>query len=702
MNLGVQYYRAPFPEEKYWEEDFRKIRESGLNTVQLWVLWSWVESTPGTFNFDDYDRLMELARKYRLNVILSTIAEIQPHWIHREIPDSEMIDCMGRKVVSSLRGECNFGLTPGGCTDHPEVHRRMMNFIRETGKHFLQAENLTAWDIWNELRWNVNADELVCFCDHTITAWHKWLEQRYGSLNALNSAWKRRYSCWEEVRPGKLPDRPYTESMAWQNFLTVRSNLHAAARYTAMRSVDPHRPITAHGASPSALCGGSRQNYPIERGNDWAIAEKLDGVGCSSFPQWFGIDDADFGIRIEMVKSAANGKLVWLSELQGGRAAIGFNVYGAVHAVQQQRWIWNGIACGADSILFWCWRDEVFGRESAGFGLNGRDGLAEERLAAMKITGTILESNEELLKHYKLEDSEIGILFSPQSYYLAWAQEGTAERHVSALMGYARALVRSSIPYRIVEEKHLDEINRLKLLILPHLLVLDSEQEKCLLDYVKNGGHLLCESECGAFSPEGFYRQPDERFLAQTGIIEQGRRPLESESIQFHSGTEKYTLTPEQWVTPLQTTDNTPFQLFARYEGNILAAEYPYGKGSIFYMGSYFGKAYKTTPNVEFEHFLRHITARTGAEPAVEVLHPQPEQNTFLYLRGGSSNGKYILFVFFPPDTAEAVLRFRGTLFSGGCCRDLISGAVFPLAGSGDTKTVRITPNQFRIAILTE
>ena len=46
MNLGVQYYRAPFPDEKYWEEDFRKIRESGLNTVQLWISWGWVEATP--------------------------------------------------------------------------------------------------------------------------------------------------------------------------------------------------------------------------------------------------------------------------------------------------------------------------------------------------------------------------------------------------------------------------------------------------------------------------------------------------------------------------------------------------------------------------------------------------------------------------------------------------------------------------------
>jgi hypothetical protein len=61
MNLGVQYYRAPFPEQKYWEDDFKRIRDSGLNTVQLWVLWAWVESKPGQFVYDDYDKLMELA-----------------------------------------------------------------------------------------------------------------------------------------------------------------------------------------------------------------------------------------------------------------------------------------------------------------------------------------------------------------------------------------------------------------------------------------------------------------------------------------------------------------------------------------------------------------------------------------------------------------------------------------------------------------
>ena len=119
MNLGVQYYRAPFPDAKYWEEDFRRIRESGLNTVQLWISWGWVEATPDRFVYDDYDRLVELAGKHHLGLVLSTIAEIQPNWIHRVIPGCELVDNRGNRIRSVARCEHHFGLTPGGCTDHP-------------------------------------------------------------------------------------------------------------------------------------------------------------------------------------------------------------------------------------------------------------------------------------------------------------------------------------------------------------------------------------------------------------------------------------------------------------------------------------------------------------------------------------------------------------------------------------------------------
>ena len=273
MNLGVQYYRAPFPEEKYWKSDFARIKDSGLNTVQLWVLWAWVESKPGHFCFDDYDRLVELADKNDLGVILSTIAEIQPYWIHREVPGSEMIDNMGIKVVSSNRGECHFGLTPGGCTDHPGVWERMQVFLRKVTEQYRGAKNLRGWDAWNELRWNVNADSLVCFCDYTINAFHRWLEQKYGSLDELNKIWKRRYGSFEEILPGKLPDRPYTEMMAFEHFITWRANQHGKKRYDLIKSLDPDKPVTVHAATPSPLMGGWGNDHAINRGNDWFYAD---------------------------------------------------------------------------------------------------------------------------------------------------------------------------------------------------------------------------------------------------------------------------------------------------------------------------------------------------------------------------------------------------------------------------------------------
>jgi beta-galactosidase len=121
------------------------MADAGLNTAQFWVLWSWVEAKPGTFRFDDYDRLVELAGKHGLKVVLSAIAEVQPHWIHRVIPGSELVNQFGHKVVSTNRNECHFGLSPGGCTDHPEVWSRMQEFFRAVVGRYKDAPNLFGW-----------------------------------------------------------------------------------------------------------------------------------------------------------------------------------------------------------------------------------------------------------------------------------------------------------------------------------------------------------------------------------------------------------------------------------------------------------------------------------------------------------------------------------------------------------------------------
>ena len=694
IHLGVQYYRPPFPDSRYWEADMAQMADSGLNTVQLWVVWSWVEPSPGEFLFDDYDRLIELASKQGLNVVLSTIAAVHPYWIHREVPGSEMVDNMGHKVVSSNRREIHFGLTPGGCFDHPGVWTRMQGFLEQVVTRYRSAANLSGWDAWNELRWNVQADGLVCYCPHTVKAFRDWLENRYGSLDGLNQAWQRRYRSWEDVRPGKHFNRPYTEMMAFEHFITCRATEHGKARYDLIKALDPDRPVTVHGAQPTVMHG---DQYPIgtalHRGNDWGFADHTDGIGCSSFPVWQGADDTDLMVRISFLTAAARGKHIWLSELQGGRAATGFDVHQPVPAARQQRWVWTGIAGGADTILFWCWRDEVFGRESAGFGLAGNDGQAEARLAAMRKTGHLLREHVALLDGYRPDCPRVGLLFSPQSYYLYWAQEGTGKMAQHAIQGYARALSRSNVAYTVVEEEHLDALDGIKVLILPRVLVVDEPVARVLSDFCRRGGVLVTESECGAFGSNGLYRYPEDRFLARlTGVREVGRRSLDGASIALTLGGQKLNLPVAQWLTPLNRGGD---KVLSSTNDGPIAVDLAVEKGRAVMCGAYLGDAYyaesltrdpeRADDCRDFETFVTGIVQRAGIFPTVEVLAATPDEARPVHVELGRCAERRMAFVFFCPRCETVRLRFPPGSFRDKA-RDLVSGGIvhMTVTSSGD------------------
>jgi len=692
ITLGTQYYRAPFPESKWWDDDLRQMKESGLNTVQLWVLWGWVEAKQGHYEYGDYDRLVELAAKHGLGVVLSTIAEIHPYWIHEAVPGSEMITHTGAKVVSSNRGECHFGITPGGCFDHDGVLECMLAFIRATGERYGKLGHLRGWDAWNELRWNVNADGLVCYCPRTLSAYRGWLEKKHGSLDGLNRAWKRRYSKWEEVVPGKQAGRPYTEMTSYMYFLTERANAHARRRYETQKAVDAVHPITVHGGQPTPYYAGDMAAphyvFPLDRGNDWAFAETIDGVGFSSFPKWGNQDDTTFGVRVSIGASCASsrGKRMWLSELQGGRSSTGFmEPHAVVDANSQQRWLWNGIAGGADTVLFWCWRDEVFGTESNGFGIIGGDGHRDERVAALKKTGKLLAEHEALLDAYKPLRGAIGVLFSPQTYYLYGAQEGKAGRVFGAMEGYCRALTRLNLPYRVVEEEHLDLLGELKILFIPKCLVLGPEQEAALEAFVKNGGVLVCESETGAFDPAGIYRYPADRFLAKlTGVVEIGRRNLKilpgqtvPEATPYRIGKITASLSAAQWVTPLSGAGT----VLAAHEDGALAMEVACGKGRVVLIGTYLGE--HNRDSVELEKFVGALVEGAGVRGPVSVVTPLPKQRNFVQLVAGKSGEKNVLFVFFPRECVceSTMLRFSADFMIDGSWRDAVSGQIVEVKG---------------------
>lgn len=694
MFLAAQYYRPPFPNRRYWRDDFTRARDCGLHAVQLWCIWGWIEAEPGQFNYSDYDELMNFADKAGLKVVLSTIAEIHPFWIHRLAPGSEMVDHMGHKVISSCRGEVNVGLTPGGCLDHPRVQELMGNYLTNLASHYANAGHLLGWDIWNELRWSVQADGYVCYCPNTLAAFRRWLEARHGGLAGLNAAWQRRYVSWDDVMPGKAFPRPFVDMIEFQRFIMERASLHIKARAQAMRAGDANHLLSAHGAGPSIQCGGwPNAERALERGNDWSHAEHLDGYGCSHFPFWGdGFDETGFGIRVESTRSAAGGKVVWVSELQGGSARDGILAHRSVSAGPQQRWIANGMARGVKATIFWCWRDEVFGTESSGFGLAGWDGLASQRLAAMKKTAAFIDAHNDLIDAYQPDPARVGILFVPDNLLLKCAESGHAMDATDSLTGYAACLERLGLPYDFVEANHLDALDHLDVLFAPWALILPPAVQEALLKFIRRGGVLLTEAEADAYDPLGFYRYPDERpFLRALGLHDLGRRkmpPAAALNVQLDG--QVVAVPTDNFHTPLSVADNAQV-LAANDQQEPLLARLAVGQGAAYVAGAFLGRAYHQAPAEGFERLIEQVCLEAGVQRAFEIADTEGDAAGLQWRTGPAGTRRLLWIINSKAERTVTVQDATGQFGDAAEAWELTTGKCVPIFREAQQVSCEVT-----------
>lgn len=662
MVFGTQYYRPPFPDRRYWKQDLDRIKEFGLNSIQLWVVWGWVEPEPGVFRFEDYDELMEEAGNRGLGVVLNTIAEIHPYWIHRVIPDSHMVDHLGLKVISSNRSEVNNGLTPGGCTDNPEVLRRMKRFLEEVAIRYKDCDNLLAYDCWNEMRWAVNTTGLVCYCPYTLKAFREWLKRKYGDLDGLNRAWKRRYCSFDDVLPGTKPTwKPFTETMEFESFLQWRIADHARFRYEAIKGVDSKHIVSAHDAEPCVTRTGRQLSTAMSTGNHWDIADQLDSFGISLFPEnpYEPFSEEDLGVRIECLRSAAGDKPSWVSELSGfGR-----------DAKKQQRWVWAAYGRGVDTVLFWCWRPEVFGMEARRAGSPGGGGIMaldgyEDRRKMFQDTARILERHSELLDGYKPDKAEVGVYLDPNIYNMEWVDKGSASEARDSLLGYLSALERLNVPYDVIESSHMDRLAGLKLLIMPKPEIVGESATRAIREFVERGGTVMTEAQLGSFTETGFYFYPgpDREIAYALGIEDLERRPILDEEFELVYGGQTFNLRADWYFTPLKTHVNgiAGTVLSTNSTGDVVSTTMQVGAGRVVSVGTFLGARYRRESYADFEEFVGELVRQAEASPKVTV-----SSSKSVYMRTGMSGSSRLVFLTSPDGSQMVTVKGSEEAFGG-------------------------------------
>lgn len=694
MILSSQYFRPPFPDRARWRDDLRHMRDTGLTHMYLWANWGWMEPEPGTFVFDDYDELIELAGATGLKVIINTIAEVQPAWIHREVPGAELVDHTGRHVTSSTLSYSHVGVMPGGCFDHPDIAGLSGRFLRTVAGRYAGAEALAAWDCWNEMRWSSQSDGYVCYCDHTLASYRRWLDTRYGGLDGLRAAWRRRIASWEDVQPGRVAGRSFTDLMEFQAFLTDRTAAQLRFRYDQIRGQDPGRPIAAHTAFPATYFTGTGFlpfEHALARGDDFDMAEIVDAFGSSQFPQWFDMAPSEFGARIESGRSAVGDKPYWVAELQGGAHRHGIAVTEPVPGPLQQRWVWTGYARGAKTVNFWCWRDEIFGREASGFGIVGDDGHKESRLAGLRDTAGMLRESGPLLDGYRPEAASIGVAFSPAGYRLDWAQRGAeCDAAGPSLQGYLYALERLQLPYRVINAKKSDPLDGIRFVIVPWAMIVEPPLAETLTSWVHAGGTLLLESEADSYDQLGFYRYPGERpFADGLGVSGQGRRPIRSPLLDFTIGGTSGRLRAESWIEAFEATGG---EVFGTTEHGPAIVGRRFGAGQVIALGTHAGLAYERERYPDFERFVETIAGRAGALNRIRCSVPDGDVVQWRYGRSGDVPMLFVTNA--GPATTVTFTAPAGTYGGGELLRDLATGQVVKAERAAEESVLTLSLEQ--------
>lgn len=665
--LGTQYYRPPFPDGKHWDDDFARMRAAGFNAVQLWLVWGWCEPAPGEVRFDDYDRLADLAAKHGLGLVLAVLPELNPFWLAHELPDAAMVDAEGRPVLNCNRWECLSGVVPGACSDHPEARRLMLGFMEACARHFAGRPNLLAWDCWNENRWCNQAPEFVCYCAHSMAAFRRFLEVKYGGLDGLGRAWGRRYQRWEHVRPGRLLGHSYPEMHDYVAWITERAREMAEWRVAAIRAGDPRHPVGTHTGTPTVTSGQNLNEILFSRGIDRDVAAG-DLYGYSSFPkQRDPYAGEAWTMRTAMITESGIGKPIWMSELQGGPTALARTWGAPLPGAEQQAWVWSGISQGARAVIFWCWRNEVFGIESNGFGLLADDGFADDRLKALGRTASVLREKEAILAAYRPDAPEIGVLFQRDSYFYGWMHrhfgKGDAPRTEPNPtppnhLAYARALETLHLPHVHLDDRHLPAAGgALRLVIVPDPIGLDDAAAQWLVRFAQEGGTVFIEGGAGMRGPDTFHRAGEERpFYRESGLIERicrgptaARRTIPAGAL---GNAEPIPLALDKLETGFapEQEGNLPLEP----DGFPMLQVRPVGKGRIVALGSVVGRlTWQESPNA-LRALVASVAGLANARAAVGVKAPGPG---FCACRLGRSGERHLLFVTNYQRRQDVVLR---------------------------------------------
>ena len=565
--LGTDWYPEQWPEAR-WEEDLRLMEAANIKVVRVAEFaWSSMEPSEGKYQFDWLDRAIAAAAKHHIVTVVGTPTAAPPAWLTQKYPDTLRIDENGRRATHGNRAQAS---------PSSPVYRDFCRKIAEQmAAHFGHNPNVVGWQIDNEYGY-----AQMSYDDLTRKRFQGWLKDKYQTLDNLNGRWtttywSQTYDNWSEI-PIPIGGHNPGLMLEWKRFVTHEYNEYQRLQIDAIRkNAEPRQFITTNFM-------GFFDGY-----DHYVLSQAL------TFPSWDDyvgtghLDPAMNGLTHDLTHGFKRENF-WVIETQPG-AVNWAPVNNFLNKGEVRAMAWQAIAHGSDEVGYWQWRSALNGQEEYHGTLVGADGTPVPLYEEVSQIGQEFSKTQEAFRGTR-PVSEVALLHSYDSHWAIQSQKHTQKYDdVGVLRSYYRALRPLAQSIDVISPDA--PLSSYKLVVAPDLNVLPQEMANHLLEFARNGGHLVLGPRAGMkdqFNGLLTPRQPGYLVEALGGRVEQ-YYALEKDvplSGDWGTGTDAI------WAEQLKTLAPDA-QVLLRYgKSNGWLDDQPaaitrvYGKGRITYIGA--------------------------------------------------------------------------------------------------------------------
>ncbi|SEN36416.1 beta-galactosidase [Paenibacillus sp. OK076] len=617
VQMGVDYYPEHW-DPHLWEQDAKLMADSGVRIVRVGEFaWSRMEPADGQFEWSWLDQALDTLHRNGLQVVIGTPTMTPPRWLIDKYPDILPVLPSGQLYHEGVRGH--------RCYNSPSMRTYSARIVQKLSERYVRHPAVIGWQTDNEFSFT------DCQCTACSEAFREWVRTRYNTLEQLNQAWgtvvwSGEYSDWEQVTP------PYGGS-PFQNpsFLLDYSRFQSDS-IVAFQTMQIE--IIRHNC-PDHFVTHNFHSYP-QKADQYKIGQDLDFASFDYYPNPSPnkTDTAPYSgaLSLDLTRGIKR-RNFWIMEQLSGPPGCWFPMWRTPQPGFLRAYSWQTIARGADAVVHFRWRSATIGAEQFWHGLIDHSNVPGRRFKEFQQLCTEVNSLGERLQGSTLQN-EVAILHShDQLNALRIQPQAEGLEYYENIKVWHRALTKWGISTDVIHSS--EALDGYKIIIAPHLYLLDENTAERLQAFAADGGILVLTHRTGVKNDNNrcVMASLPGMLSACSGVRVTEYDPVGGDQIQIRD--EKSNIyAASQWADVLELDTAQAIAVYADqfYAESAAVTQNNWGKGAVYYVATQPDEAY-------LSQLLRTIAEQCG----LSEIHSLPDGVQVTTRSGPNGTFRFIL-----------------------------------------------------------